>query len=355
MDAGRCGSRIGRWAAPAVVAAVLLSAGASPAVAQTPEHEIKVISVDSTAYPDIKAVVSVPTVLSGRSLDAEHFAILEREASVPVEVEAFDPSQLQLSVVVDSTMDPASFVGAQGALLELPVHLRGPNVSIIEATTPARVALPPTRDRAAASFVVRGLAPSSGAANIEDGIAVAFDQFIPDGSRRAILLVTSAVEVDAGRIARATDRAVREGVVVYVISLNSFVGPELLVMANATAGAAWAVESVGIVPTIDHMVAELQGQYQLATRLTGEDPSAPVTVVVSSGDVTARARLRFAIPIEVALRAAPSERSVPDPSGNDLPWPLLVAGAIGLLVFAAGVIGVRSAVFHRSQERLEAG
>ncbi|MGH9118786.1 MAG: VWA domain-containing protein [Acidimicrobiales bacterium] len=343
-----------RTGAAGFLVGLLLTAGPPPAAAQTADPQIKVINVDSTAYPDITAVVSVPMVLSGRSLRADNFDVRERDDSRPVKVTAFDPSQLQLAIVVDSAMTGTAFVGAQGALLELPVHLRGPNVSIVRAATPATVALPPTRDPAAASVAVRGLTPSNGESNIEDGIAVAFDQFVPDGSRRAILLVTSDVEVDAGRIARTTDRAVREGVVVYVISLSPFVADEVMALANVTGGAAWAVEPLDIVPTIDRMVAELRGQYQVTARLTGADPSAPVTVVVTAGGVTARSRLRFAIPIEIALRAAPAERPAPEPSAG-LPWPLLVAGAVGLLVFAAGVISVRSAVFHRSQERLEAG
>jgi len=252
-------------------------------------------------------------------------------------------------------MDNASVVrsGSQGGLLEVPVHLSEPSMSIVRASEITTV-VAPTRDPDAASAVVRALTPSTGESAVEDGIAVTFDQFTLEASRRAILVVTSDVGLDAGRLARATDRALRDGVAIYVISLSPFVESEVEEVTYATGGGAWAVAPLDIVPTIDHVVADLRGQYELTVRLRGDDPSAPVTVAVSSGGVTARNRLRFAIPVTVALSGEATECEAPDIESG-LPWPVLVAGACGLIVFTAGLIGVRSAVFHRSRERLEAG
>jgi hypothetical protein len=331
-----------------LAAAALLSAAGPAAGAQPIESEIKVVSVDSANYPTIKAVVTAPMVLSGQRLAAEEFAVLEGDERRPVEVRPFDPAALELVVVIDSMIKGDPFINAQGGLLEMPVHLEGPTMSIVSAATVPTVVLAPTQDRDAMSTALRGLVPGRGPAGMEDAMALALDQFNPAGSRRAVVVVTSDVAFNPSRVAALTTRAERDGVAMYIIGLGSSLSPDVIELAGRTGGAAWVVEPGGIVPAIDQVVAELRSQYELVIELEGRTPSLPVTLVMSSGDISGRGRLPVSPPMAAD---APSD----DEGGSPLGTVYVMLAILGFVLLAAGATGFIVEEYRRSRGRLRTG
>ena len=123
--------------------------------------------------PTIDVVVSVPMVLSGQRLGVEDFRIMEGSEPRPVEVSPLDPAGLELAIVIDSTMAGEAFLSARGALMEVPVHLSEPTISVVSAAESPVIVQRPTRDRNATSAALHGLVPRSGVTDIESGIALA--------------------------------------------------------------------------------------------------------------------------------------------------------------------------------------
>jgi hypothetical protein len=334
-------------------AAALACAAGLPAGAQTINAEIKVVGVDTADYPTIRAVVTAPMVLSGQRLATDEFTVLEGDERRPVEVRPFDPAALELVVVIDSIIKGDPFINAQGGLLEVPVHLSGPTMSIVSAGTVPTVALPPTQDRDAVSTVFRGLVPGRGPAAMEDAMGVALDQFNPAGSRRAVMVVTSDVALNPSRVAALTARAQRGGVAMYIIGLGSSLSPDIIELASSTGGAAWVVEPGGIVPAIDQVVAELQSQYELIVTLEAENPTLPITLLMSSGDIRAHGRL----PVPAPPLTGPAAEPMPvgDDDGSPLGTVFFVAVVVGVVLLLAGLLEVKFEVFPRSRGRLRAG
>jgi hypothetical protein len=285
----------------------------SPAVAQTDEPALKVVTVDSSEYPSIDAIVTVPKILSGQRLDAGDWVVLEDGEPRPVDVRPFDPAALEVAVVLDSTLEGGSFLSAQGALMELPVHLSQPTMSVVSAGATPVVALAPTRDTDAMSTAIHGLESTPGPNALEDGLTVALNQFSPAGVRRAVVVVTDELVFDPERINQAGTRARRDGVAIFVVSLGPSLSPAMEQLAYMTGGASWKIDPrvapLGVVPAIDEVVGELRGQYQLVVELTGDDPEAPVVAAVTSTGITAFGPLRYWTRAEVApnvLREEPS-------------------------------------------------
>jgi hypothetical protein len=331
---------------------VLAVAGAPgvPAVAQpqssSDEPALKVVTVDGSDYPRIDAIVTVPKLLSGQRLEAQDWVVLEGDEPRPVEVRPFDPAALEVVAVLDATIEGPPFVSAQGALMELPVHLAQPTMAVVSAGATPVVALAPTRDRGAMSTAILGLTSSPGPNGLEDGLILALDQFSPAGVRRAILVITDELDVDPERINRTIGRARREGAAVFVVSLGRGVAPEIEQLAYHTGGASWVVNPreapLGIVPAIDEFVAELRGQYQLVVELRGADPDAPVTAAVSSTGVTASGPLRYltrgaAAPIPVV--------EGPSRTGRFLGVESVVLALAAIVVIVVGVVALNARYF----------
>jgi hypothetical protein len=329
----------------AIVVAVAGTPGAT-AVAQSEsiadEPALKVVTVDSSNYPQIDAIVTVPKLLSGQRLETQDWVVLEGDEPRPVEVRPFDPAALEVVAVLDSTIEGAPFLSAQGALMELPVHLSQPTMAVVSAGATPVVALAPTRDRGAMSTAIHDLTSTPGPNALEDGLIVALNQFSPAGVRRAILVVTDELVFDPERISQTIGRARNQGVAVFVVSLGRSLAPEIEQLAYQTGGASWVVNPreapLGIVPAIDEFVGELRGQYQLVVELSGDDPDEPVTAVVSSTGVTAYGPLRYWTRAEVAPHFVPEE---PSQAGE-----FLVVGSVVLALGAVCVIVIGLVVLN---------
>jgi hypothetical protein len=334
--------------------AILLALG-SAAGAQEVAPPVRVVEVDSANYPTIEATVTAPMALSGQRLTAEDFQVFEGDQPRTVDVRPLDPTGLELAVVIDPAIQGDGFIKVQAALLEVPVHLLGPTMSIVSATATPTVVLPPTPDRDAASTTLRNLVPGPGPSNVEDGISVALDQFSTDASRHAIVVMTTGVDFDANRVDQVTKRAERDGVAVYVIGLGPYLSPDIEQVAHLTGGSAWSAEPLSIVPAVDQIVADLRAQYELVVRLDGEDPNTLVRLVVSSAGITARGSLPYSAPVTAAVAPGPLESQGSGDSSATLMWFVLGGAALGLLIVGLAPDRLRSEAPRRSRGGLGTG
>ena len=135
-----------RFVAPSLAAVVIVLAMPAVAGGQPAPGTVRTIAVDTSDYPLIDAVVAVPRVVTGGRLRADDVEVLEGGTSRAVEVEALDPADVALAVVVDPALAAHELGVAQGGLLELAVHLPEPEVAVVAAGRPAQVLLPATRD-----------------------------------------------------------------------------------------------------------------------------------------------------------------------------------------------------------------
>jgi von Willebrand factor type A domain len=314
--------------------------------------DLRVVEIDSSAYPTVESVVVVPRALSRQSLSSESFEVRQGDAVLPVEVVPLDPSALELVMVVDASAAIGDgFFLAQGGLLELPVHLSEPKLAVVRAAHPARVVLPLTADPLAVSKALTSLEPG-GADALAEGLELAVEQFSVTGNaRRAILVVAGDATIDDPvRLMRLAASATTMGATVYVISLGDGAPTELALLASITSGRVIAPDRGTIVAAVDQIVADLRGQYRLRIRLPGADGLADaedrppgevvavlglqsVAATVHADGTSAEVRLPIAIPPSVAsdLASTAAERSNAAAAVSDG----LIVGAVLLLVAAA--------------------
>jgi hypothetical protein len=320
--------------------------GLAPVLAApvTADEELRIISVDDSQYPIVETVVVVPALLASHGLESTHFDARERTDARPLAVEPLDPATLELAVVVDASIGPERLTAAQGGLLEIPVHLPEPEISLVTAANPPSVALPLTSDPRAASVAFRSMAAGHGSA-LEAGIEMALDQFTPSAGWKAMIVVAGTAPRDADRLALAAERAQTSRVQTYVISVDS-VPEELGRIAFASGGEAMAIGPDGFLAAVDDIVAELRGQYRLRIELSGDDPAAPVALAVSAFGITARTPLR----IEATAGSRQLSGESGSPPSSPLPPVVLVVG--GLLVVAV-VVGLWAEAHRRSSHTPE--
>jgi hypothetical protein len=320
----------------AVVAVV--AGGPVPARGQTGGASLDVLRIDSSGYPTVTAQVAVPMVLSGRSLDSADFQVREGDEVRDATVQRLDLSQLEVVVILDSSLRGPSFLAAQGALLEVPVHLVGPTLTVLRTGNPTTVLLPPTTDGTAASTAIESFAPADGAAEIS-GLSRALDELPPPAGRRAILIMTSASTENSFEVTSRIDRAAADGTSVYVIGVGSSVPASIRRSAQDSGGAAFPVRTPTIVPAIDAMIADLVGQYDVTATLRNKIPGTPISLVVSAMGITAEAPLVLDdLRGRSNLVAAPSGLRHIDDAG--LPSVLILLAVVGVLLLLLSVVGV---------------
>jgi hypothetical protein len=362
------------------IAFPILNSSSAPAVGgghhiSAVTGDLRVVEIDSSAYPTVESVVVVPRALSRRSLSSESFEVRQGGTVLPVEVVPMDPSALELVMVVDASAAVGdTFFLAQGGLLEVPVHLSEPKLAVVRAAHPARVVLPLTADPLAVSKALTSMEPG-GADALGDGLELAVEQFSSTGNaRRAILVVAGDATIDDPvRLMRLAASATSAGATVYVISLGNRAPTELALLASMTSGQVIAPDHGTMLAAVDQIVADLRGQYRLRIRLSGGDGFADVddrppgdvvailglqsvAATVHADGTSAEVRLPISIPPSVAsdLASTAAERSnAADSAVSDG----LIVGAVLLLVAAAMAIAgsLASAAARLSVARPEPG
>ena len=287
--------------------------------------DFRVLTVDSSDFPLVESMVVVPRALSGRTLSSESFEVHQAGANHPVEAVPLDPQRLELVLMVDDSVGGGEvFQRAQGALLELPVHLPQARVAVVHSGRPATRIWPLAADPDTASLAVRSLRPMDSGAlevGVDSALRVFPSETPQDGTSRAVVMIVGDADVDPYRIVSAALTARELGVTFYVITVAESVRVDFDRLASMTNGRAVAVDADNLVAAVDRTMADLRGQYRLRfdlsgrpeasdlqPRLPGEVVAAvgirPVAATVNADGVSADLRLAITPPSPVGTGAA---------------------------------------------------
>jgi von Willebrand factor type A domain len=277
-----------------------------------------VLAVDASSYPVVESTVVVPPALSGRSLSSESFEVRHGGSSWTVQAERVDPQALDLVLLVDDSVGVDGFHRAQGALLEVPVHLPEARVAVVHSGGAATQVWPLAADPDVASRAVRSLQPT-GSGALERGVESALQAFpageAEDTTSRAVVMIVGDPTVDPYRVVGAALTARQMGVTFYVITVADSVPVDFDRMASMTNGRAVAVDQDALVAAIDRTMADLRGQYRLRFDLSGGDATAGLEGRVA-GEVVAAVGIQ---PVAATVNAdgisANIQMSVPPPGG----------------------------------------
>jgi hypothetical protein len=287
--------------------------GGDVAVTSTP-HDFRVLNVDSSSYPWVDSIVVVPPELSGLSLGSEAFQVDTGGGGRPVEAVRLDADALEVAMVVDASVGTDDdFRRAQGALLEVPVHLPGASVAVVQSSRPATVVWPLTDDPVTASRAVRSMSPG-GQPALVDGVASAINALTStttpgpsaEITRRAVVVIAGATPVDTYQMVAQAMRARDLGVTVYVISVGNTVSVDLERLASISNGRAVATSPTRMVAAIDATIDDLRGQYRLRFSLADE-PAADLEGHLP-GEVVGSVGLQ---PVAASVTASGTNATVP--------------------------------------------
>ncbi|MGH9117959.1 MAG: vWA domain-containing protein [Acidimicrobiales bacterium] len=305
------------------IAAAAMSGGTASGVggrapATTVAEDFRVLAVDSSSYPVVESMVVVPPALSGRSLSSESFEVRHGGSARTVEAVQLDPRALELVLMVDDSVGGDGFHRAQGALLEVPVHLPQARVAVVHSGGSATTVWPLAADPDLASQAVRSLRPGVSGA-LERGVESALQVFsadeVDEDTSRAVVMIVGDPTVDPYRVVGSALTARQMGVTFYVITVAESVPADFDRLASMTNGRAVAVDHDALVAAIDRTMADLRGQYRLRFDLSGGDVTAGLEGRVA-GDVVAAVGIHpVAATVNAGGISADIRMSVPPPSG----------------------------------------
>jgi hypothetical protein len=322
---------VGRIVARALALATTMLAIASPAEGQTEDGGVRAVSVDSSHYPSIEAVVAIPRVMTQGLLRARQVEVVEGLTPHPVELEVLDPADVDLAVVVDGSLTRDDLGVAQGGLVELGVHLPEPDLALVAAEATARVVLPLTGDRHAVGAGLRQLA-GGGESDIRAGVDAALELFPSDATRPVMVVVAGEMGPEDAGWDAIRARALTAGVIIYVISFGFPVDPGLARLVYASGGLS-ATSPATFVGAVDRMIADIRDQYRVRVRLTGDVSPAAVMMTVTARGESASVRL----PIDTSVIASRSVATAPWRSDRRL-LILVLAAAVLLAAIVSGLI-----------------
>jgi hypothetical protein len=301
-----------------------------------PPPAVRVVSIDDAAYPTVDSVVVVPQILSGQNLAAADFEVRQGVEPRPVEVERVATQSFDVALVIDPSIAAGREV--EGALLELPVQLPGPQFAIVAAASPGQIVQPLTADTRAVTNALGSL-PSAGTPALAEGVELALGQ-LPStpGRRRVVAVVASAAAAgDPALLDAVADRAAAQGVAIHVVCQGQFIPPALARLARVTGGISVLADAGGMVAAVDTVAGDVRGQYRLRFQLTTDDPTATVAVSVTALGVTARARL----PVPVQPVASPENTASPRPATSGADWLVNLVLGVAVVAWVAIIVVLR--------------
>ena len=350
----------------AVAAALLVSWSRAPAGrAQTPGASVVVNQFDASAYPDLRAVVTVltPEGVPAAELPVQAFRVAGDE---PVDVAAVTPAQdaslpLGIAIVIDTSgsMQGAPIASARAAAAQLIDQLGpGDQAAIVAFSDEPHVIVPFTADRTALTAGIDRLeagGPTALYAAVQTAAYAARASGLP---RQAVVLLSDGENdtTDLSATADGTLRAVRGArVPVFTVAYGDAADAGYLrQLAAESRGAAFAATQFDVARTYAAIGALLRSQYVLALRAgapadgreTAIRIAADVGGVIATSDAVKFARGAAPAPPPAAPAAAPPKSS--GVSGTALG--LVALAAAGLAAAAAVALwSVRAAGRARAQ------
>jgi hypothetical protein len=344
----------------ALLAVVVMVAAPSRAVPSDPLDAATVYAVDQTAATDgstpvARILLSAPPRLATRTLTADDITVTVDGAPRPVRVQRLTADDLEIAVVVDTTLGGDALRTMQAALVELALQLPpGATMRVVGAGGSSSDAAPVPGPAISA---VRGLQPTAtGEADL--GVAIdRADQLLDDSPRRRTALVVLGRGL-SDRIAPVPGAGLDR--LVWVVTVD---GPAGDLLGARAAGRVVTLDGVdGVLPTVDDVGRALGSLYLVtvplpvgdAGQLTldiATDAGASVPVTLALDDDTLRPddveeAGAGAAPRDAGPRtdrgAAPGgdDGGVARADGDAEAWWLLAAGVATLLAAALIVTAV---------------
>jgi hypothetical protein len=328
------------------ITSMLFSVGTAGAA--VPE-DVVVSKIDASRHPEVSLTVAPSRLLSETDLTQEAFTVTENGAARSASVTRVPNTELQIVMVLDTSVPAAVFRTAQGAALDFLLRLpRGTRVAILSSGNERLVGLPLTIDLGAAINAVGDLDPGPGRA-IYDALQRADSEFRPgDQVRRNVLLfsggsdTSSSVDLDAVRKQMASTNTQ-----IYSVSLGSGDGDDALASIAADAGGqSMRVGTTELVGAYQRVADVLLNQYEVTFQSQSRgDTSLQIDVAAGGFSGSSSVRAQFpGLAEDQEARSVASERSggraIVDPLGAAL----TIFGVlfIGTLLITLGRAGLRS-------------
>lgn len=345
----------------AIAAAIAVLAPPAGAAADGGLH-VRIDSADSSAYPQIRATVTL-TDDSGRPIDgappaafAAHLgAAVLPISSVQATTDANLPVTVVLAIDISGSMSGAPLDAAKGAAQALLAQLaQGDQAAIVAFGSAVTVVQPVTADKAALNNAINGLAPD-GNTDLYDAVSRSAQLLQSAGTpRAAIVLLSDGQEYGvSGGVDRAGSLAavVSANAPVFAVGLGASVDEQYLKdLAQAARGQFLSAPTpdalAGLYTTIGSI---LRRQYILtldATALNVTSPSLRIDVSYQGQAAADQASLNLpaavatapatAVAAPVTVVAQPVQTTTSPQSGGSVPVALIAALAVGALATGGG-------------------
>jgi len=282
------------WPIAAVCGAlVALLAIQSPAAAQ---EELRIARVSRPAGIAADVVVSVPRVLSGRTLAANSFSVTIDGNPVTTTVAREVGAGFDLALVIDTSTRGTEelFLAAKAAAVEFILQQPpGGRVALFTSDPPA-VALPFTADHSALVNAIRTMsrAPGDGLANAL-GLAAR-----PNESSRPVTVIAAATSAES-MVPTTTQRdalaeSLRAGPS-QLFTVGALSAP-LAQLASDSGGFARAADARQFVGAFDAVAADIAGRYRLTFPVPANASRLDIGVTAPEGSAAASYTLSSAAP-----------------------------------------------------------
>jgi VWFA-related protein len=363
-----------RWYLVPLIAGVILASNGFPAANAAEAVQVRIDSIDTSAYPQLRATVTV--IDSGgrpiADLPAGAFSAGADGQGVPVVnvSTGLDPA---VAATVALTFDSSGSM--QGAAIDqarqagkIFVSELGSNdqVAVLTFSNAVQVVHAFTNDRAALTAAIDGI-QAGGNTALYDAVVAAAQTASGGAQRRAVVLLSDGM--DAGAVSkndRATSLATAQsaGIPYFLIGLGDSIDqPYLQELANITRGQLFVAPSPAALQGLyETLGAALRSQYVVDLDAAALDPATPASLEIAindgvrSGtgqaplDLTAFAVVATPVPTTDVSPPVPTPAVVEPPpvteetkgSGTPLAVPLgVAAAALGLGGSAVAVIWLR--------------
>lgn len=328
-----------------VVMSVLLAVPATAA-----DQALPIVSIDTSAFPEVRMVVAAPAGLRDETLTASAFGVTENGQDRDVQLEPLPPGQVEVGLVIDTSASMAGAplvaakAAAQSLLAQLPASVP---VSVVGFGRAPEVVSARSLDRTAQSAAITALR-ARGPTALYDALTTALTQLPADTStRRALVLLTDGGDTASTTTLEATADALDAAdVPLFAVELRS---PEsnsvaLNRLTSASSGqVVQAEDPAALAGAFDVVAAQLVRRYVLTYRSEARGTT-NVDVTLEASDVRATAHRQVELPAEPLPSLTPPRAAEATPSAPLGLWALILGGilcAAALFVLLLGLFGSR--------------
>jgi tight adherence protein B len=322
-----------------LVSLVVGLACSSTAAAQAAD-ELDVAEIDSTAFPDVTATVSVPPSLAGRDLPPEAFAVAENGTTRQPSVERVSGEERAVVLVLDTSgsMAGAPMAAArESAIAFLETVAPATPVGVVGFGAEPVVASPLTLDRDALVTAIGNL-EARGETALYDAISLAVAQFSPDERvRRSIVVLSDGGDTASATtleqaVAALTDSGARLDVAELVTPESN--GAALAELATAGGGMVIsASDPVALAQNYDALARSLASQY-LVTYRSEASGATELSIRLDHDGITAEGRASIDLPVKESALTPVARPEAAEPSRAWSSWGLALGAAAFFVAIA---------------------